>query len=210
MGSQLSLQCASCRQVSKFSVNRAQDSLACMSCGRHFPGVQIETFDGCVYVLSNLSMPGLLKIGMTQQDAFARARELSSATGVPEPYVVEAYITCGNAASIELAAHRELAYVRKPNREFFAVSLDDALRVLEKLVGKRADYQREERSTWVPPSLSSASKSQRTRDSSIPGRGPVKFKLDCPHCGDAHWFDRGSRPSECSGCKRSLAGGRAT
>ena len=207
MGSQLSLQCSSCGKKSKFSVNRAQDNLACASCGRHFSGVQIERFDGCVYVLSNLSMPGLLKVGMTEQDAFERARELSSATGVPEPYVVEAYIECSDAASIELAAHRELAHVRKPSREFFAVSLDEALRVLEKLVGKRTDYQRQERNTWIPPALPSASTGQRTR---ALGRSPVKFKVACPHCGNAHWFDRGSRPSECSVCKRSLAAGGAT
>ena len=143
MGSQLSLTCSRCGHTSKFSGNLAQDSFVCTSCGLQIHGVQIEQFDGCVYVLSNPSMPGLLKIGMTEQDAFSRARELSSATGVPEPYVVEAYVTCRDAASIELDVHGKLAHLRKPNREFFSVSIDEAVRLLEELVGKKSDYQRQ-------------------------------------------------------------------
>ena len=184
MGSQLSLKCSACGKTSKFSVNRAQDNLACASCNQQFPDVQIERFEGCVYVLSNPSMPGLLKIGMTAQDAFDRARELSSATGVPEPYVVEAYIVCSDAASIELAAHQELAHVRKSNREFFAVSLEEALQVLEKLVGRKTDYRQQE------------------TEPHLVGRGPVKFRSVCSHCGRETWYVKGSYTSECSACKR--------
>ena len=202
MGSQLSLTCSRCGHTSKFSGNLAQDSFVCTSCGLQIHGVQIEQFDGCVYVLSNPSMPGLLKIGMTEQDAFSRARELSSATGVPEPYVVEAYVTCRDATSIELDVHRKLAHLRKPNREFFSVSIDEAVRLLEELAGKRSDYQRQERNGWVPPSGSSARKPQRTRDSSARDQGPVQFKIACFHCGHADWFVRGRKPSTCSACGR--------
>jgi T5orf172 domain len=45
---------------------------------------------GCIYVLSNVAMPSLVKIGMTTREAFARALELSTSTGVPYPFEVEA------------------------------------------------------------------------------------------------------------------------
>lgn len=38
---------------------------------------------GWVYILSNEYMPGIYKIGMTTNSPEARAKELSSATGVP-------------------------------------------------------------------------------------------------------------------------------
>lgn len=46
--------------------------------------------EGWVYVLSNPCMPGIYKIGMTTTSPEVRARELSSATGVPAPFKVEA------------------------------------------------------------------------------------------------------------------------
>jgi hypothetical protein len=43
---------------------------------------------GFIYVLINVSMDGLVKIGKTQRDPEKRAIELSSATGVPTPFIV--------------------------------------------------------------------------------------------------------------------------
>ncbi len=38
---------------------------------------------GYIYIISNPSMPGLVKIGRTSRDPQTRLRELNSATGVP-------------------------------------------------------------------------------------------------------------------------------
>jgi hypothetical protein len=43
---------------------------------------------GYVYVLINSAAKGLVKIGKTNKDPEERARELSSATGVPSPFIV--------------------------------------------------------------------------------------------------------------------------
>ncbi|WP_053087086.1 GIY-YIG nuclease family protein [Enterobacter kobei] len=43
---------------------------------------------GFVYVMENENMPGIYKIGMTTNSPEARAKELSSATGVPSPFSV--------------------------------------------------------------------------------------------------------------------------
>ncbi|WP_220385717.1 GIY-YIG nuclease family protein, partial [Klebsiella pneumoniae] len=44
--------------------------------------------EGWVYVLSNPCMPGIYKVGMTTTSPEVRARELSSATGVPAPFKI--------------------------------------------------------------------------------------------------------------------------
>lgn len=42
---------------------------------------------GWVYIITNKSMPGLLKIGYTMKDPRSRAKELEG-TGIPTPYEV--------------------------------------------------------------------------------------------------------------------------
>jgi hypothetical protein len=44
--------------------------------------------EGFVYILMNPSMPGLVKIGLTEDTAEARAASLSSASGVPTRFTV--------------------------------------------------------------------------------------------------------------------------
>jgi hypothetical protein len=43
---------------------------------------------GYIYVLMNYSMDNLIKIGKTTRDTESRAKELSSVTGVPTPFIV--------------------------------------------------------------------------------------------------------------------------
>ena len=43
---------------------------------------------GYVYVMSNVAMPGLYKIGCTSRNPYERASDLYS-TGVPAPFVVD-------------------------------------------------------------------------------------------------------------------------
>ena len=49
----------------------------------------MSNYLGCVYVFSNPSMPGLLKLGKANNSE-ERKKELSSSTGVPEPFEEEA------------------------------------------------------------------------------------------------------------------------
>jgi hypothetical protein len=78
---------------------------------------------GYVYVLTNVSMPGIVKIGFTSRSAGVRANELSGATGVPTPFKIVFQARAKDALSLEKAVHRRLRAVRvKQNREFFRVS----------------------------------------------------------------------------------------
>lgn len=42
---------------------------------------------GWVYVLANLAMPGLVKVGCTGRSPATRACELTASTGVPPPFL---------------------------------------------------------------------------------------------------------------------------
>jgi len=91
-------------------------------------------YDSWVYVLSNPTMPGILKIGYTKLLPEERAGQLSKATGVALPYVVEWALHCYNAEQLEGEVHRYLESSRVNNqREFFQVSLDEAKEVVRKL-----------------------------------------------------------------------------
>ncbi|WP_052752517.1 GIY-YIG nuclease family protein [Tatumella morbirosei] len=81
---------------------------------------------GWVYILSNEYMPGIYKVGMTTTSPQARARELSSSTGVPYPFKVEAAYHCADPAYSESEIHESLSEYRINNsREFFKLDLQD-------------------------------------------------------------------------------------
>ena len=81
---------------------------------------------GQVYILSNPSMPGLLKVGFTTGTALKRASELSSVTSVPTGFKVEWVLPIlGDPHAVEKSAHAHLAKYRH-GKEFFKVSLDVA------------------------------------------------------------------------------------
>ncbi len=91
--------------------------------------------EGYVYCMSNDSMPGLLKIGMTTDEPEERAKELSSATGVPFPFRVEQCKKVANPRAKEKAMHEllsALGYRVNERREFFncALGIVDLLFVL--------------------------------------------------------------------------------
>lgn len=88
---------------------------------------------GYVYVLTNPSMPGLVKIGRTVRDVDARALELFQ-TGVPTPFVVERTFFCVDCFKTEREAHAALADYRvNIGREFFAVTVARAESVISEI-----------------------------------------------------------------------------
>ena len=87
---------------------------------------------GYVYVLTNPSMPGLVKVGKTTTTPNQRMSELHS-TGVPTPFELECSISIKNCHDAERAAHKVLNYCRESNnREFFRISANQAIeKILE-------------------------------------------------------------------------------
>ena len=86
---------------------------------------------GCIYVLSNKSLKGRLKIGKTKRSAAQRAAELSG-TGQPNPFKVEFELKTDFPSELERRVHKALSGCReKPDREFFRIPLSGAIAVIE-------------------------------------------------------------------------------
>lgn len=90
---------------------------------------------GCVYILSNPAMPGLIKIGFTKRTAEERAEELYNETkGIPARFVVVHTKDCEEPETLEKRAHTRLAEHRiNTRREFFRYPADEAYELLQNL-----------------------------------------------------------------------------
>lgn len=88
--------------------------------------------DEIIYVLSNPTYPGLLKIGYTRKEIGIRIKDLSKATGVPTPFKLEYIFRCSNGMELESEIHRHLKEFRPNNqREFFDITLNQAIEAVK-------------------------------------------------------------------------------
>ena len=86
--------------------------------------------NGYVYVLMNPSMDNLVKIGKTARSPEERAKELSSTTGVPTPFVgvYESYFeSCSKAEEFVHTSLENKVFRRSSNREFFEIPINEAI-----------------------------------------------------------------------------------
>lgn len=84
-----------------------------------------------VYVLTNIAMPGIVKIGHSI-DAVDRAKQLSSATGVPCDFDVAYAQDVDLAHDAEAFAHSVLSEHRiNSRREFFYVNREAAVSAVQ-------------------------------------------------------------------------------
>lgn len=87
--------------------------------------------EGYVYILSNPSMAGLIKIGQTRRSPEERARELSQSTSIPADFVVEFEIFTLDRTKLEKIAHEKLAPYRfSKKREFFEIGVEHAAEII--------------------------------------------------------------------------------
>jgi hypothetical protein len=89
---------------------------------------------GYVYVLLNPSMEGMVKIGKTTRDPENRVSELSSATGVPTPFILiykEYFTDCTLAETMihQLLEQRDRRVAS--NREFFSIASWEAINAVQ-------------------------------------------------------------------------------
>jgi hypothetical protein len=93
--------------------------------------------DEYVYVLSNKSMPEILKIGSTRLAPEQRAEQISKVTGVPENFDIEWVYKCFKAELVEREVHKFFKKERvNTKREFFKITLEQAQSVIEE-IGKK-------------------------------------------------------------------------
>lgn len=84
---------------------------------------------GYVYVLSNPSMPGLVKIGRSKVGGNSRGKQMYKGdTGVPTPFELEFECLFDDCIEAEAILHDELGHLRvNPQREFFKMDQDEAV-----------------------------------------------------------------------------------
>lgn len=88
--------------------------------------------EGYVYILSNPSMAGLIKIGQTKRSPEERARELSKNTSIPSNFIVEFEIYTLDRVALEKVVHLELEAFRvNKKREFFKIYIEEAAKIIQ-------------------------------------------------------------------------------
>jgi hypothetical protein len=85
--------------------------------------INYATFNGYIYILSNPRMNGLLKIGFSVRPVQERVAELSSTTGVPERFELEAFFRSVDPVADEQQIHARLGSHRVNGKEFFELSI---------------------------------------------------------------------------------------
>jgi hypothetical protein len=94
---------------------------------------------GFIYVLSNPSMGGLLKIGFTTKVLEDRVAELNNVTGIPTNFAVEAFFEVDEPNQLEKAIHRALSKHRiRKQREFFRLPTTEAIQIIQEVCNSPA------------------------------------------------------------------------
>lgn len=90
--------------------------------------------EGMIYILTNVAMPGYVKIGKTITSVEQRIRELSQASAVPLPFECPYAARVADMNQVEKAFHDAFGDHRiNPKREFFNISPDRVVAVLKLL-----------------------------------------------------------------------------
>lgn len=103
-----------------------------------------------IYILENVSMPGLVKIGRTDRSVSERVNELSSHTGVPTGFYVVKEFAVPDSIAAEKTIHQRLSSYRvSDNREFFRLPPEDAVQIVGDILGtsntqSHRDFDRED------------------------------------------------------------------
>lgn len=87
---------------------------------------------GWVYVISNKSIPGLVKVGYSTKDPTSRAEELNH-TGIPHKYVVDYDVLVDDPFRIEKKAHKLLGSVHE-SKEWFRCSAENAVVAIKQCI----------------------------------------------------------------------------
>ena len=119
---------------------------------------------GIVYVITNPAMPGFVKIGMTDQTMQERLRTLDG-TNIPVPFECVAAWEFDDAGKVEAALHRAFADRReRRNREFFTVSPDQPIAILEAFGAKDVTPQDDALGEESAEDRASLSKARKRRE----------------------------------------------
>ena len=103
---------------------------------------------GWLYVIESPSLPGLVKIGVSRRlnGPFERVRELSGSS-LPEAFRINGFCFSDDAFALENNMHKYFAKQRvNPNKEFFYITPQEAIKVLKEEFGCDVHFVNEEES----------------------------------------------------------------
>ncbi|WP_425263735.1 GIY-YIG nuclease family protein [Vibrio owensii] len=101
-----------------------------------------QLMEGLIYVMTNPAMPGLVKVGLTE-DISKRLASLYT-TGVPAPFKLEYQAKVKDMEAIEARIHKLLSKYRyNQSREFFTVSVSYAVGIAKETIQFEIDKERE-------------------------------------------------------------------
>ena len=100
---------------------------------------------GFVYIMSN-PLFDRIKIGKSTKDPTKdRLNELNRETGIPEKYKCEYYAFVGDEHGLEFSIQKQFSHQRpNPKREFFEVSIPEAIIAIRKTATKFGGIKYEE------------------------------------------------------------------
>jgi hypothetical protein len=159
---------------------------------------------GWVYVITNKTMPGLVKVGHTLKDPDLRAGELSH-TGSAGPYDVEYEVMVRDPRNIEQRAHLALRGVLA-DKEWFRCTVGHAVEVIRQIVGNNIileDFRGESTST-DSSAEDIASPITVGANTAVPLRQTGTYAGNCTHCGTSFkvTLTRGENAARCPKCYR--------
>jgi hypothetical protein len=182
----ITIRCGKCDTQNTVALPRTpQGQLQCTGCLSALFSYQVRT--GFVYILSNPKMPGLLKIGYTARPVEERVQELNAATGVPAPFVIEAYFPSETPDKNEAEIYRLLSSHRIEGKEFFEVGLDDALSAAEAVTGLPSMCFRTPRKPTAPSITSAPDEkapplTQPAKEAIVTGSWTFEATWSCDKC----------------------------
>lgn len=98
---------------------------------------------GYIYILTNRSMPGIVKVGRTARQPETRQKELMT-TGVPQPFQLEYSTFVEDCHLVEQQVHAflELKGMRTSSkREFFQATVEDVIAAINLITKDEAESQ---------------------------------------------------------------------
>ncbi len=139
------IRCSKCEAANSITLKTKNKLWKCKICNQIM--FSSKCIKGYVYILSNPSIFGLIKIGFTEREnVVERIKELNSASGVPEPFSLEATFNSSRPKDSEKLIHKKLEKFRySRQREFFKIPLKDAINTIMKLLNSNPFYIKDEK-----------------------------------------------------------------
>jgi len=125
---EVKVKCNSCGEYNVVLLNGKKKNLDCIYCKSSL--MKYRIICGFIYILSNESIPGLIKIGYSERPIGERVNELNLQTGVPTPFTLEAYFSSENPKRDEKKIHVKLSEYRVKKKEFFKLPVAKAVEIM--------------------------------------------------------------------------------